>query len=367
MDRWNASRLGWLALASFSGFGCTTLHKLAEVCDEDGEQAWHISRKQLETILRKQTSVEQFCTYRAKTQPEKLASDLAQHQIQFILDTDALFPLDLKTIPQPPKALFIKGSLDGLHEPRIAIIGTRSMTSYGKHVTTELAQACAHHGITVISGLALGIDGCAHQASLDAQGKTIAVLGSGLDQTTIYPRQHARLAQQICDKEGALISEGPIGYNAYRFDFPLRNRLISGLAQATIVVEGAHKSGSLITAHLAIEQGRDVLAVPGSIISKQSQGTNALIQKGAIPCLGIDSILETLHLEPSRHAPSDIQLTPEEKQFLSVISGPISIDEVSRLTKVPIQHALQLIGRLELNGFISRLDRGRITRHVRTF
>ncbi len=368
MGNWNSSRLGWLALASFSGFGAATLHKLAEHYTNDGERAWNASREQLLPLVRKKSCIDAFFHFRSITSPEKLAVKIEEEHIEFLIDTDERFPTDLKTIHQPPKILFIKGSLDSLLEPRVAIIGTRSMTSYGKQVTQELVQACARYGITIISGLALGIDGCAHQAALDANGKTIAVLGSGLDTTTIYPRQHVQLAQHIIKHGGAIVSENPIGYEAYKFDFPLRNRLISGLAQAVIVIEGAHKSGSLITAHLATEQGREVLAVPGTITSKQSQGTNSLIQKGAIPCLGIDSILETLHLEPSRSSTLSTQdLSDEERLFLSYITSPLSIDHCARLAKLPINHVLQLISQLEIRGFIHRLDRGRITRSVPIF
>ncbi|MCC7357610.1 DNA-protecting protein DprA [Candidatus Uhrbacteria bacterium] len=368
MSQWNRSRLGWLALASFPGFGSSTLHKLASIFKNNGEYAWNISYKELSSFIRKKSCIENFIVYRSNTHPEKIAADLEKKHISFLLDTDTDFPHNLKTIHQAPKALFYTGDIKIAHEPRIAIIGTRSMTDYGMHVTQELTRACVQYGITIISGLALGIDGCAHQTAIEAQGKTIAILGSGIDEKTIYPKQHIRLAKQIIERGGALISENPIGYEAYKFDFPLRNRLISGLSQAVLVIEGAHKSGSLITAHLASEQGREVLAVPGMITSKQSQGTNDLIQKGAIPCLGIDNILEALHLEPSkRRTQTTTDLNDNEQYFLDQITSPLTIDQVTRLTKIPVNKVLQLISRLEIMGFIHRLDQGYITRTVPKF
>jgi DNA processing protein len=266
-----------------------------------------------------------------------------------------------------PFALFVRGSLKALQSPCLSIVGTRSMTSYGKYSTRQITKECCNAGITIISGLALGIDGEAHQAALEAQGKTIAVLGSGVNPENVYPRQHAQLAEEIIRKGGALISESAPGYKALYFDFPLRNRIIAGLSQATLLVEGAHKSGSLITAHLATELGKDVLAVPGPINAQQSEGTNALIKNGAIPCLGIDTILETLHLEPSIAPQESVELTSEERSVLAQITHPKQLDEIARELQQPISSILRLVSHLELKGFLHHSDSRHIVRTTRKF
>lgn len=367
MDNWNSSRLGWLALASFPGFGERILQMLHDLHQGDGEAAWKTSETTLQTRIRKRTCVEAFLTYRRNTTPILLKNALEKQRIQFILQTDADYPLALKQQSRMPFGIFVRGSLNPLQSPCLSIVGTRSMTSYGKQITKQITTDCCGAGITIISGLALGIDGEAHQAALDAEGKTIAVLGSGVNPENVYPRQHAQLAEEIIRKGGALISESAPGYKAFYFDFPLRNRMIAGLSQATLVIEGAHKSGSLITAHLATEQGKDVLAVPGPINAKQSEGTNALIKNGAIPCLGIDTILETLHLEPSITSQEHIELTTDEQALLAHITHPRKLDEIAQELRQPISHIMRLVSHLELKGLLLHSDSRHIVRTAHKF
>lgn len=367
MNIWNSSRLGWLALASFPGFGARTLQTLYELHQGNGEAAWNTPSTILQTYIRKRTCLEAFLAYKKQTHPTQLKTALEKQQIQFILQSDPTYPLALKQQPRMPFALFVRGSLKALQSPCLSIVGTRSMTSYGKYSTRQITKECCNAGITIISGLALGIDGEAHQAALEAQGKTIAVLGSGVNPENVYPRQHAQLAEEIIRKGGALISESAPGYKALYFDFPLRNRIIAGLSQATLVVEGAHKSGSLITAHLATELGKDVLAVPGPINAQQSEGTNALIKNGAIPCLGIDTILETLHLEPSIAPQESVELTSEERSVLARITHPKQLDEIARELQQPISSILRLVSHLELKGFLHHSDSRHIVRTTRKF
>lgn len=369
MDPWNPSRQGWLALASFPGFSARILHALDVLFQGDGERAWLVPENELRLITKKATTASRFTEFRRQTSPKNLAAALDKHGIRFLLDTDADFPATLKQLPRMPKALFIRGSLKGLCAPSISLIGTRSMTSYGKQVCHQIATDCAHLGITVISGLALGIDGQAHRSCLDARGRTIAVLASGIDHASIYPRQHVKLAEHLAKKEGSLISESGIGYDALPFDFPLRNRLISALSQATVIVEAAQKSGSLITAHLAVEQGRDVLAVPGAITSRQSEGTNTLLKQGAIPYLGIDSILETLHLNRSTACPrpKNEGMGPEEMQLLQALDMPKTADALAQQLQWPITNVLTVLSRLEIRGFISKQDGQNFVRHTGLF
>jgi DNA processing protein len=205
------------------------------------------------------------------------------------------FPEFLANIPAPPKRLYYSGPLlDLLQSPRLAVVGSRKVTAYGRAVTTKLAGQSAEQGIVIVSGLALGVDALAHQAALEAGGKTIAVLPSDLK--SIYPATNRRLAQQILDQGGALVSEYADTPSVRREYFIARNRLISGLSNATLVTEAALKSGSLHTARFTLEQGRSVLSVPGSIFSATSVGTNSLIRAGATPVTSVEDILFALNL-----------------------------------------------------------------------
>jgi len=365
---WDDSRLGWLGIASFPGFGPSTLRKLQKETNKDGEKAWKANPELFQRIIKKSNSLNAFLKYRAQTNPTILAKQIDHTQIRFLLPWENEFPQRLRDIDNSPGALFIRGSFKALTSPTIAIVGTRSVTTYGKQVAQELASACARNGITVISGLALGIDGIAHEATLDAQGRTIAVLGSGLDDAMIYPRQHFSLAKRILDADGGIISESAPMYDAMRFDFPLRNRLISGLSQAVLIIEAAEKSGSLITAHLAAEQGKDVMSVPGPITSTQSRGTNRLLRQGAIPCTNIEDILEVLHLEQA-HLKSDNEIRipedPKTAAVLSAITGPIRADDLARALCQPITDIAKRLTYLELQGYIVSSDRRTYSRTTR--
>jgi DNA processing protein len=207
-------------------------------------------------------------------------------------------PPRLRHLPQPPKQLFLEGNLaEPLGRPCVGIVGSRKLTPYGRHVTATLARQLAEQGITVISGLALGVDSIAHQAALDGKGVTVAVLPASVEE--VYPASHRRLARDIVAGGGALISEYPKGTAALRGNFIARNRLIAGLSDVLVITEAALKSGSLHTARFALEQGKDILAVPGPITSPTSEGTNNLLKAGAAPVTGIDDILRALHIEPN--------------------------------------------------------------------
>ena len=199
------------------------------------------------------------------------------------------YPRRLKEIDQPPPVLYLRGDLLPADEWAVAIVGTRRITAYGRQVTEEVATTLARSGVTVVSGLARGVDSVAHKAALDAGGRTIAVLGSGVD--VIYPSEHRSLAERMI-ASGAILSDYPVGTAPDGVNFPPRNRIISGLSLAVIVVEAGQKSGALITAEFAAEQGRDVFAVPGNINAPQSAGCNALIQQGARPLLQARDVLE---------------------------------------------------------------------------
>lgn len=267
------------------------------------------------------------------------------------------FPERLRSIPQPPSSLhFISDTWgDLMTRPRIAIVGSRKVTAYGRAVTIQLATELARAGVVVVSGLALGIDSIAHRAVLDAGGLTIAVLAGGLDK--IYPTTHTQLAEQIVRQGGALISEYPEGTPSRKYNFIERNRLVSGLSDAVLIIEAAEKSGTLHTATFALEQGRDVLAVPGNITSTQSAGTNRLIKSGATPVTCVEDVFRALGLKsphkvriPARGA------TREQQTILDLITSGES-DGAALLEKSKLEVVLfnQTITMLEITGKIRSL------------
>ena len=209
---------------------------------------------------------------------------------QVIAITNEKYPKKLKEIYSPPKCLYVVGDSSILNKPCLAMVGCRKYSEYGKKSAYYFSYNLAKLGYIIVSGLAVGIDSFSHLGAISAKGKTIAVIGSGLD--NIYPKENIELAKKIIETGGCIVSEYPLGTNAEKKHFPARNRIISGVSEAVIVVEAQEKSGSLITADFALEQGREVFAVPGNINSKNSVGTNYLIQEGAFPILNYKDVLE---------------------------------------------------------------------------
>jgi DNA processing protein len=247
--------------------------------------------------------------------------------------------------------LYVHGELDPPEATAIAIVGTRGATSYGRMTAERLATGLAQAGVTVVSGLALGVDAAAHRGALASGGRTIAVLGSGLDR--IYPSQHTRLADQIA-AQGAVVTEFPVGTKPDARNFPQRNRIISGMASGTLVVEAPERSGVQSTVAYAADQGRDVMAVPGSIYSPASKLTNRLIREGAIPITGVEDIL--LELEPQRgvrrmNADQIVPADETERALLDVLSHePIHIDEIARAASLPMSVVSAGLTMMELKG-----------------
>ena len=271
-------------------------------------------------------------------------------------------PEVLQTIPAPPKQLFVTGTaLDELvSRPRVAIVGSRKITPYGREVTMRLAGELARRGIVVISGLALGVDGLAHKAALEAGGSTVAVLPSPLRR--IYPSSHQQLARQIVEHGGTLVTEyaEDAGYN--RAVFIARNRLISGLAQAVLITEAAEQSGSLHTARFALEQGRDVLAVPGSIFSETSIGTNNLIKAGATPVTSYLDVLHALGMEDTEAQPLIHGASEAEQTILDlIVAGTRDGEELLLASKLDVAAFNQTLTMLEITGKIRSLGAGNWT------
>ena len=264
--------------------------------------------------------------------------------------------------------LAVRGSLGGADEPAIAIVGARRASEYGRHMAAELARQLAQAGVTVVSGLAAGVDAAAHHAALAAGGRTVAVLGTGIDR--VYPKWHRELARAIAG-QGALVSEFPCGSPPLQFHFPRRNRIISGLTRGTIVVEAADDSGSLITARHALEQDRQVFAVPGPVGVAAHRGPNRLIQQGAMLVTRAEEVVEELwpellpRLAARRVAAAEAALSAPERQILAAI-GPEGrhVDDVIRQAAVPPGAALETLLALELRGLVCQLPGKRFCRRA---
>ncbi len=267
------------------------------------------------------------------------------------------YPSLLKEIYHPPKNLYYKGSLNKRGRYLLAIVGTRKPTPYGIKITTDLAKSVASRNVVIVSGLAYGIDSIAHQAALDVGGCTWAVLGAGLD--LIYPARHRKLAENIIDSGGALISEYKPGTPPLRQHFPARNRIISGLSLGTLVIEAPSKSGALITAYFALEQNREVLAIPGDVNRVNSIGTNSLIKQGAKIVTNVDDVLELFDLE-SKTDYSQKKIVPDTKEERIIIdilhSGPHTVDQIIQKCKLDISVINSTLSVMELSGKIQQIE-----------
>ena len=285
------------------------------------------------------------------------------HGIRIVTLDDAEYPRALAEIPDPPYALFCQGELLPQDNLAIAIVGTRHATHYGKRIAEQLAAALARAGLTIVSGLARGIDGAAHQGALDAGGRTVAVLAGGV--MNIYPAEHQQLAAEV-SQAGALVSEFPSRWPIGRGAFPRRNRIITGLSLGLIVVEAGLKSGALTSARHAVEQGREVFAVPGPVNSRMSQGCHALIKDGAALVESIDDVLTALgplvEATPQAdgrtvHHPAELQLNEQERRVLDAIDvQPTSIEQIVVTTGIPVPNVLATISVLEMRRLVRRVS-----------
>lgn len=290
---------------------------------------------------------------------------LQQQSNSIITFDDPCYPSQLKEIPDPPPVLFVRGNAELLSRPQIAIVGSRNPSSLGLETAFNFAKSLSHCGFVITSGLALGIDAASHEGALNAHGFTIAVAGTGLDR--IYPARHKELATRIVNS-GAIISEFPPGTTAKANHFPRRNRIISGLCQGLLVVEAARESGSLITARMALEQNREVFAIPGSIHNPLARGCNALIREGAKLVENCQDILEELSIynqQVDNYFPDNMQtkLDLEEQTLLNLIMfSPTSIDMMVENTGESVEVISSMLLILELHGYIEANPGGCYTR-----
>jgi DNA processing protein len=280
----------FLILAGVDGLGCRGAQRLLEIY-QTPSIIFSTSVQDLVQQGLPEFVARALLSDKARSQAEAELAKCQQNQVQILTTYDEAYPQILKQIYDPPILLYVKGEVTTLSSPSVAIVGSRRATPYGINAAEKLARDLAQRGLTICSGLARGIDSAAHRGALEVNGKTIAVLGSGLGY--IYPRENKKMAQHI-EKNGCVISEFPLGTSPSPQNFPIRNRVISGLSLGTCLVEAAEFSGSLITARLALEQGREVMAVPGNITSPNSFGPNLWIKQGAKLVQNWDDIVEEL-------------------------------------------------------------------------
>ncbi|HXF84942.1 MAG TPA: DNA-processing protein DprA [Anaerolineales bacterium] len=345
----------WVGFNLIKGIGAVRMQGLIAHFG-DLESAWKADPADLAEAGIGSKVIERILQARQSVDLDKIWEKIEKQGIKILTWQDEAYPSRLKEIDQPPPVLYLRGEYlpDDLFA--VAVVGTRRITPYGRQVTEEISAFLAANGMTVISGLARGVDAVAHQTALKAGGRTIAVLGSGVDK--IYPPEHRQLANQIIER-GALISDYAPGTPPDASNFPPRNRIISGLSLAVVVVEAGETSGALITAEFAAEQGREVFAVPGSILAPQSKGTNKLIQRGALPLLSAHDLMQALDINrvgEQKAARKIIPADETEARVLNVLgSEPLHVDEIRHQTNLPIEKVSAALALMELKGLVRQV------------
>ena len=380
----------WIALSQTPGLGAARFRLLEAHFGGDLELAWKAPQRELRAAGIGGAVARAIAECREKIDPEAELERLAKSGVAALTWHDEDYPRRLKEVADAPPVLYCTGRLQPEDETSVAVVGTRRPTEYGYRVTTELCTELAVRGVTVVSGLALGIDARAHKATLDARGRTVAVLGNGLD--TVYPRENRRLAERIIEDGGALVSEFPLGARPEASNFPRRNRIISGMTLGTLITEASETSGTRWTVYHALEQNREIFCVPGSIYSDASKLTNRLIREGAkLVCdvsdilveIGLDTAARQIAMElggagetqpdsvvssghEGEHQPhaangrpdsSGLRRPesddPDESDLLQhITTEPTHIDDLARLAGRPITEISGLLTMLEIKGLV---------------
>ncbi|MBX3047843.1 MAG: DNA-processing protein DprA [Anaerolineales bacterium] len=345
----------WLALNRISGIGAVRFRALLDAFGS-AAAAWAASPSELKAAGLSPAAVERLLEARSAADLANLPAELEQHGLQALTWDEPGYPRKLRELEQAPPVLYVRGTLQPEDEWAVAIVGTRQVTAYGRQVAADLAAFLARNGLTVVSGLARGVDAVAHQAALEAGGRTLAVMAHGLER--VYPPEHRKLAQEICGR-GALLSDYAVGTPPDSANFPPRNRIISGLSLAVVVVEAGQRSGALITAGFAAEQGREVFAVPGNIHAPQSAGTNFLIQRGAHPLLRFEELLEVLNLEmmtAHQTAAAALPADPTEARLYTLLGKePRHLNELGAQAGLPIEQVSATLALMELKGLVRQV------------
>ncbi len=346
----------WLAFSVFQGIGPRRFKLLYDYFGS-AEKIWQASRAKLSATGLQVKIVQDLVEFRQKFNPAGYRDWLKKKDIKFVTTADASYPKNLKQIDDAPFLLFYRGEIRKEDEQAIGVVGTRQPTLYGKEVTENLTADLTSCGLTIVSGMARGVDSIAHRTALAMGGRTIAVFACGVD--VIYPPENKRLSGEIM-KHGAVVSEFPPGLKPSLGSFPYRNRIISGLSLGVLVTEGAERSGSLITARKAAEQGREVFAVPGPITSRMSAATSRLLKDGAKLVKNVGDILEELKInrpQVTRNT-SEVEVgrSQEEQLLVQLLQdGALHIDELVRQSQLPTGKAASLLMMLEIKGQVRSL------------
>lgn len=349
----------WLGFSVFEGIGPKRFALLKNFFGS-AKKAWVASSRELLDLGLNQKLVADFEKFRQNFDTDSYLLRLRENKVECLFADDNNYPENLKKIDDPPFALYRRGEIEAGDSLAVAVVGTRKMTGYGGQVTESLTVELVTNGLTIVSGLARGIDTVAHRSAIKANGRTIAVLACGLD--IIYPPDNIRLAQEISEGHGAVVSEYPLGMQAAPGNFPARNRIISGLSLGTVVIEGPEDSGAMITARLAAEQGREVFAVPGPITSINSAGPSHLIKIGAKLVWRVSDILDELNIESKAKEKINREVLPESKEeqiLLSLLANEAKhVDELLRESGLAVAEVAGAVSLMEMKGLIKNLGNG---------
>lgn len=347
----------WLGFSLVKGVGPSKIQSLLDYFGHLS-RAWQATEFELQKLGFDKRAIRNLKAAQKSLNLDEALERVQKANVSLLTWESSEYPAYLKEIPNAPPVLYLSGKLDELDQWAVAIVGTRRATAYGKQVTRDLVAGLVQQNITIVSGLARGIDAVAHNTAVELGGRTIGVLGSGVD--SIYPAEHRHLAHQIAHGQGAIISEYGLGVQPEAKNFPPRNRIISGLSLGVIVIEAGERSGALITSNFALEQGREVFAVPGSIKSPVSRGPNRLIQQGAKLVTSVEDVLEELNLSVAV-AQTAVQMALPDSQeemhlYQQLQAEPIHIDDLCRLTGMPANIVSSTLTLMELKGMVQRVD-----------
>lgn len=359
----------WVALSRVQGIGPKRF-AILESHFGSIEAAWPASESQLVTGGLDARIARSIVEARQEIDPDAEWERLEREEVGAVHLRSPEYPALLREISDPPPVLYYRGTLAALGDRTVAVVGSRAATNYGREMARRISAGLAESGVAVLSGLARGIDGIAHSAALESNGRTVAVMGGGLDR--IYPAEHTSMARQIVESGGALVTEYPLGMRPQAEHFPRRNRVISGLSRGVVVVEGDMKSGALLTVRWALDQDREVFAVPGSVLSPKSTGPNWLIQQGARLTTGHEDVLEELNLLAVTDAHTGGQTADEPGQGVDILArednedsadgrilalmtradGPMHVDDITRNVGLPAPEVSSSLAMLELRGAV---------------
>jgi DNA processing protein len=358
----------WIALRLIFGIGNVIYKNLIEHFGSP-ENIFHADTDKLRKVEGITTrAVDSIRNFKPTTEIDRELDLIKSKGINIITLNSPHYPENLKNIYDPPPFLYVKGETKKQDSNAIAVVGSRNPSEYGNMVTEEISRDLASGGITIVSGMARGIDSCAHYGALACGGRTIAVLGSGID--VVYPWENRKLYNAIVSR-GAVVSEYPMGTEPHRYNFPARNRIISGLSLGVLVAEASPKSGALITARLALDQGRDVFAVPGNVYSFKTKGTHNLLRSGAKLVESARDIIEELNFKADAYKQTEekdsektMDLSPELQKIYKLIQKePVHIDELILQSELPSGRISSKLLELELSGFIKQLPGKRFVRY----